>query len=134
MQSFRLPVLVFLLGLTAACGSSGGGASTPAPTSPTPTTPAPAPAAGTQNVSIVANSQSLGSKAYSPNPLTIAVGTTVRWTNDDTIPHTSTADASAWNSGNLNPGDHFDFMFAAAGTFTYHCTIHRGMVGTVVVQ
>jgi plastocyanin len=132
MRFFRPCLLVLFLGLTAACGSSGGGSSTP--TTPTPTTPAPAPATGTQNVSIVANSRTLGSNAYKPNPLTIAKGTAVRWTNDDTIVHTSTSDTGVFSSGNVQPGDHFDFTFQDSGTFPYHCTIHPGMVGTVVVQ
>ena len=38
---------------------------------------------GYQNVSIVVNAQGLGSQAYKPSPLTVAIGTTVRWTNDD---------------------------------------------------
>jgi len=67
-------------------------------------------------------------------PLTIAKGTTVRWTNNDTIAHTSTSDTGVFSSGNLNAGDHFDFTFQDSGTFPYHCTIHPGMVGTVVVQ
>jgi plastocyanin len=133
MRLFRPCLLIFFLGLTTACGSSGG-SSTPTTPTPTPTTPAPAPATGTQNVSIVVNSRTLGSNAYSPNPLTIAKGTTVRWTNNDTIAHTSTSDTGVFSSGNLNAGDHFDFTFQDSGTFPYHCTIHPGMVGTVVVQ
>ena len=130
MRSLRLSLFLFVVGLAAACGSSSS-----TPTSPTtPVTSAPAPATGTQNVSIVVNSQGLGSQAYRPNPLTVAIGTTVRWTNDDSIPHTSTSNTGVWSSGTLSPGDHFDFMFQAAGTFTYHCTIHPGMTASVVVQ
>jgi plastocyanin len=39
-----------------------------------------------------------------------------------------------WNSGILNPGGSFPFKFTTAGTFTYKCTIHPGMVGTIVAQ
>jgi plastocyanin len=77
---------------------------------------------------------SLGNKAYAPDDLAIAVGTTVTWTNTDSVAHTSTSDASAWNSGTVAPGGQFSFAFQNAGTYSYHCAIHPGMVGTVVVR
>jgi plastocyanin len=54
--------------------------------------------------------------------------------NNDTVAHTSTSDAIAWSSGIVAPGGQFSFAFPAAGTFSYHCAIHPGMVGTVVVR
>jgi plastocyanin len=68
------------------------------------------------------------------NPLAVTVGTTVTWTNNDSIAHDSVADNGLWNSGILGPGQSFQFRFATAGTFTYKCTIHPNMVGTVTVQ
>jgi plastocyanin len=64
----------------------------------------------------------------------VTVGTTVTWTNADAVSHTSTSDASGWNSGTIPPGGRFSFAFQSAGTFAYRCTIHPGMVGTVVVR
>jgi plastocyanin len=66
--------------------------------------------------------------------LNVAAGTTVTWMNNDTVAHTSTSDALGWNSGIVAPGGQFSFVFPAAGTFSYHCAIHPGMVGTVVVR
>ncbi len=128
MNSLRLSLLTIVSILLVGCG---GGYSSP---SPAPTTPSPAPATGSTPVSIPMNARTLGPSAFNPSPLTIAVGTTVRWTNDDTIAHDSTSNANVWASGNVNPGAHFDFTFQAAGTYPYHCTIHPGMTGTVVVQ
>lgn len=128
MNSLRLSLLTIVSILLVGCG---GGYSSP---SPAPTTPSPAPATGSTPVSIPMNARTLGPSAFNPSPLTIAVGTTVRWTNDDTIAHDSTSNANVWASGNMNPGAHFDFTFQAAGTYPYHCTIHSGMTGTVVVQ
>ena len=54
--------------------------------------------------------------------------------NDDNTTHTSSADASQWSSGSIPPGGRFNFTFATAGRFTYHCQIHPNMVGTIVVQ
>jgi len=52
----------------------------------------------------------------------------------DTTSHTSTADGGDWRSGTIAPGGTFTTTLQTAGTFTYHCTIHPGMVGTVTVQ
>jgi plastocyanin len=62
------------------------------------------------------------------------VGTTVTWRNTDSTSHTSTSNATGWNSGIIAPGGQFSFAFQAAGTFPYRCTIHPGMVGSVVVR
>ena len=76
----------------------------------------------------------LGRAAYNPADLTVSVGATVTWTNGDVVSHTSTADANGWNSGIIAPGGQFSFAFPTAGTFSYHCAIHPGMVGNVVVR
>jgi len=85
-------------------------------------------------VTIPSGAESLGNRAYNPDDVAVAVGTTVTWTNSDSIAHTSTSDANGWNSGIVAPGGRFSFTFQAPGTFSYHCTIHPGMVGTVVVR
>jgi plastocyanin len=69
-----------------------------------------------------------------PDDLNVAVGTTVTWTNTDSVAHTSTSDEAGWNSGSIAPAGQFSVAFQNAGTFSYHCTIHPGMVGTVVVR
>jgi plastocyanin len=114
-----------------ACGGSYSQPST-AP-SPTPT-PTPSPGASSSSVAIPVGAESLGKAAYMPDDLNVAVGTTVTWTNGDSTSHTSTSDVSGWNSGIVPPGGQFSFTFQAGGTFPYHCSIHPGMVGTVVVR
>jgi plastocyanin len=64
----------------------------------------------------------------------VSTGTTVTWVNNDTIPHDTVADGGQWSSPVLSPGQSFQFRFATTGTFTYKCTLHAGMVGTVTVQ
>ena len=125
MTSLRLSLLAIVSVLMAACGGY---------SSPSPMTPSPAPATSNTPVSIPVNARTLGTGAFNPNPLTVPVGTTVRWTNNDTIAHDATSNTSVWASGNLAPGATFDFRFQSAGTFPYHCTIHPGMTGTIVVQ
>jgi plastocyanin len=85
-------------------------------------------------VAIPTGAQSLGRLAYAPDDVSVAAGSTVTWTNNDSVAHTSTSDASGWNSGTVASGGHFSFTFQTAGTYSYHCSIHPGMIGTVVVH
>ncbi len=95
-----------------------------------PTDPSPAGS----NVSIVSGAQTLTTTAFNPNSVTIASGMTITWMNNDSIEHTTTANAGAWDSGRLAPGASFSRTFTTVGTFPYHCSIHPDMVATVIVQ
>src|SRR5262249_55806920 len=117
----RLSLALILLTSAAACGSS----DSPSPTSPSPS--------GTQ-VSIVSGSSNLTTTAYSPSPVTVAVGGTVTWTNNDSVAHNSVSNTSVWTSGTIAPGGKFSMTFPTAGSYPYHCSIHPGMVGTITVQ
>ncbi len=86
-----------------------------------------APATGGSAVSLV-------NYAFSPTSLTVAAGTTVTWTNNDTAAHTVTADDGSFDSGNLSPGQSFTHTFTASGSVAYHCNYHPNMVATIVVQ
>lgn len=77
---------------------------------------------------------SIANFAYDPNPVTIAVGDTVTWTNNDGVQHTVTANDGTFQSGTLDPGQSFSFTFTAPGTIDYHCEFHANMSGQVVVQ
>src|SRR3954469_6676977 len=102
----------------AACGSSW------TPTAPT--------AAADVTISMVGDR---AAQSYSPNPTTVRTGQTVAWKNNDTAPHDATQDASRFATGVVNAGaTSSPITMSTAGTFTYHCTIHPGMVGTIVVQ
>lgn len=72
--------------------------------------------------------------SFQPATLTVPAGTTVTWTNQDSVDHTSTSDTGVWDSGRLAPGQSFSFMFTQAGMFPYHCMIHPFMKGMIVVQ
>jgi plastocyanin len=72
--------------------------------------------------------------AFDPGTLTIEVGDTVTWTNNDSAPHTATADDDTFDSGSLAQGDTFSHTFEEAGTFPYVCTFHPNMVGEIVVE
>ena len=76
---------------------------------------------------------SIVSFAFSPQSLTINTGDTVRWINNDTVPHTSTSDNGDWDSEALSNGDTFKQVFLNTGTFQYHCTFHSSMVADITV-
>jgi plastocyanin len=89
------------------------------------------------SVSIVPGSSTLTTDAFSPNPIQVAVGTTVTWTNNDAEPHTVNAGENATPSGLFDsyipPARTFEYTFTEAGEYPYFCILHPNMVGTVVV-
>jgi plastocyanin len=135
----KLSLILLAVFLLAACGPKA--APTPAgplppvivntTVAPTNTTVAPinttvAPLSGNVDVAI-------SGFAFSPAALTVKVGTTVKWTNQDSVGHTVVADDNSWGSGNLNQGDSFSFAFNTAGTYAYHCGVHPNMKATITV-
>jgi plastocyanin len=73
--------------------------------------------------------------SFAPRELTVAVGTTVTWTNHDDIPHTVVStEGSIFKSKVLDTDEKFSYTFSRAGTFPYFCSIHPKMTGKVVVH
>ena len=107
MKKFIL--LLGLLTVLTSCGASA---------------PSPLPAA--QETS--ATSVTIQNFAFSPESLTVKVGDTVEWVNEDSAPHT------VFDSGTLATGQSFSHTFDAPGTYVYHCSIHPSMTGMIIVQ
>ena len=72
--------------------------------------------------------------AFGPSRIEVAAGTTIRWTNNDQMVHTVTADDGSWDSGPIEPGASWSRTFDAAGDHSFHCTPHPFMRGVVVVR
>jgi len=78
---------------------------------------------------------------FIPDTLTVKVGTTVTWVNQDGYVHTVTSGASPsdrtglFDSGNINGGETFSFTFDKAGAYDYFCIPHfsLGMIGKITV-
>src|SRR5665647_1421190 len=70
------------------------------------------------------NDVTIKGDAFSPSSLTVKVGDTVTWTNNDNHDHTVTSDNGTFNSGNIANGSTFSFTFNTAGTYSYNCSIH----------
>jgi len=101
---------------------------TPNPT-PTPTpTPNPTQTSKTENIAIT-------NFAFSPATITINKGDTIVWTNMGSVSHTVTSDSgNELASSSLPNGQTYSHTFNIIGTFSYHCSIHTMMKGTVTVQ
>jgi amicyanin len=88
-----------------------------------------APAARAEDVTV-----KIDNFTFEPQKLTVKVGTTVTWTNDDDIPHTVASSTKAFKSKPLDSEDSFSFTFTTAGTFEYFCSLHPHMTGAIVVE
>jgi len=77
---------------------------------------------------------------FIPSPVTIPMGGTVTWENNDTAAHTSTGGSATegpsgvFDSSLIMAGSSFSHTFEDAGTFDYFCMVHPWMQGTVIVE
>ncbi len=107
-----------ILGLTmAACSGAASGQNTPG-----------------QQAGASVKEVNISNFAFNPATLTVTVGTTVKWTNQDQMDHTVTADDKSFDSGQLAQGKSFSFTFTKEGTYTYHCSNHPSMLGKIIVS
>ncbi len=89
---------------------------------------APAPAATARKHAVT-----IKDMKFSPDSLEIKVGDTVVWTNNDDRDHTVVDSGNAFKSDNLKQGKTFSYKFEKAGKFSYTCTYHPRMKGTITV-
>lgn len=116
-------IVLFSVFLAMGCASNTGN-DTQKPGTP-PETPA-VPASG-KTVEIT-----IQSFAFNSDSVTISLGDAVRWTNMDSAAHTVIG--NDFSSGNLNKGESYEHIFAKAGTYDYHCSIHPSMKGAIIVK
>ncbi len=119
----RIILSLALVILLAACA--------PAST-PTPTTQPGGNTSATQETTNGTNIQ-ITNFTFSPADITVAVGTTVTWTNMDSVTHTVVADDGTWKSENIAQGGTYSHTFSQAGVYMYHCGVHPSMTGTITV-
>jgi plastocyanin len=77
---------------------------------------------------------SISGGAYVPAHLEVSPGTTVVWSNEDSMPHTVTSSTQSWGSGQLMPGTTYRRRFDQPGTYPYFCVPHPNMTGVIVVR
>jgi len=72
--------------------------------------------------------------SFSPSTITAPVGATVTWTNRDKVTHLIASNGDRFQkSPALKPGQSFSHTFAAAGTYSYFCSIHPSMTGKIII-
>lgn len=108
----------------AGCGSSD---SSPSPASATPDPTATAADAKVVNVT-------MRNIKFVPPTITVKLGQTVRWTNDDSVAHTVASSKLRLASEAIPGGGKFTYRPRKRGRFPYFCTIHAGQTGVLIVQ
>ena len=124
----RRVTLRLMLGLTLAlCAAASGADDSKAKDKPAVKSPTTKRTAKTHTITIK-NSK------FSPAALTINVGDTVVWKNDDDKDHTVVADDKSFKSDNISSGDDFEHAFKKPGTFKYGCKYHPREKATITVE
>jgi plastocyanin len=75
--------------------------------------------------------------AYNPGTIEVSAGTTIVFTNMDSVPHTVTQKGGGderFQSGKIDTGETFSLTLDEPGTYEYYCEFHPGMEGTIVVS
>ncbi|HUR15349.1 MAG TPA: cupredoxin domain-containing protein [Mycobacteriales bacterium] len=129
MRTLPLALAALLATGLTACSDSGDGTAS-ATTAPTSASPTPAGTTG----ATVHDLRALRGNRWSVATLTIAAGDTVKVTDADSdVPHNFVV-PGVGRSKTLNDGDVFTLRFPTAGTFSFECTFHDGMDGTITVR
>jgi nitrite reductase (NO-forming) len=78
---------------------------------------------------------------YDPSPVTVKSGSTIRWVNEDSAPHTATSGSpeggpyTDYDTGIIGPGQSADQIIPLSkGVLEYYCTLHPYMKGTINIQ
>jgi len=119
----------------------------PAEPAPAPVEPAPpeeqflaaereqsAPEPEPKAIAAVSGSVTIADFQFTPAQITIDQGDTVTWTNNGPTPHSATAPGGSFDTGIFPAGESRSHTFNEAGTYSYICTPHPNMHGTVVVS
>jgi amicyanin len=92
---------------------------------------------GTTRDAVATDKVGIENYTFTPQVIKVKVGTTVTWTNKDSVQHDVIADEASEDAPNgplLKKDESYDFTFKKAGTYTYHCGPHPYMKGTVIVE
>lgn len=139
-QNFRaawllIPLAAVVVVMLAACGGTTTTTSSGSTPTAVPATAQPTQATASGTTAMIKMIEQNNKYMFSPQSITVKVGTKVVWTNSSDAPHTVTSDNNAFTaSQTLSEKQMFSQTFTKAGTYTYHCSIHPYMKATVNVQ
>ena len=119
---YRSALLIVVTGMLVSCSNS---------SSTTPSSPASSNG-NTASVN-VPSSGGYGASSFVPGSVAIPVGGSVDWLNSDGTEHHPTADDGSWDT-DLPAGGDGSQKFTKAGTYSYHCSIHPIMTGSITVK
>lgn len=123
MKRLTLPVLAGLALVAAGCGSS---------SSSSPSTTADK-GGGTGGMSGGAFHITMQQIQFQPSDATVKVGTKMMWQNEDSVQHNVVADNGAFKSDLFGKGGTYEWTAAKPGKYSYVCTVHPNMKGTITV-
>lgn len=139
-RNVRAIAAALIVVASAACGGGGASAAT-GPSSGNPgNKPAPSQSGcGTNTICMLftaGDAYSSGTGSFSPTSLTVSSGTTVTFTNSSGVAHNVIFDGAAPTGGDIGAisSGSQTRTFSTVGSYPFHCTIHAGMTGTVIVQ
>lgn len=76
----------------------------------------------------------ISNSSFQPADITTGKGSIIVWKNNDAVSHTVTADDGSFNSGEIKAGGSFDQRFDYIKTYSYSCSFHPEMKGTIVIK
>ena len=76
----------------------------------------------------------LTKESFVPATATVPAGAHIVWTNNDTVPHSVTANDGRFDSGPVLPGKTFEWTASGSGDIAYHCIYHPSMTATLKVK
>jgi plastocyanin len=123
MRMLSIGALLATVAAVSACGTNGANG-----LGSTPTAPTDPPHLITVDVAEIN-----GPYSFYPSPITVKSDRTVVWRNLDTVTHHVVFDGGSIDTGTLAPGTLSQPMAIGAGTWSYHCSIHPTMVGSLTV-
>ncbi|MFY9800905.1 MAG: cupredoxin family copper-binding protein, partial [Methanoregula sp.] len=133
-------LLVITIILIAVCGCT----QTPTPSQSTVTITTPPTTAESQTVvstttlpktaTVSDNTIRIKKLAFDPANITVKVGSTVRWVNQDSVPHNIQFSDTHFSSVLLASSQSGSQKFDQPGVYDYICSIHSDMHGTVIVE
>jgi plastocyanin len=85
------------------------------------------------NNTATTNKVMITNSGYSPPSLSVATGSTVTWTNNDSMVHTVTTSDGSINSGDIMAGASYSKTFSTAGTLNYYDAHNKNMTGMLIV-
>lgn len=124
----KITLISILLGATIVLAGCGGGA----PQGEQPSEGDGEATQGDQEAMVV----TMRDTSFVQSRIAVPPGTTVRWVNEDSFPHTvvSTEPEGLFSSGEVGAGESFEFTFEEGGEVAYFCDIHPSMTGTVITR